>query len=87
MLQIGSRRRYPRREIKIDISHLRRNGAAVIERSRLDQITVTRGGKPILVLMRWEAFRALKQRAGENVKTLRPTHSFRSIGSKMELRY
>lgn len=86
MLQIDSQRRYPRREIKIDISHLRRNGAAVIERSRLDRIIVTRGGKPILVMMRWEAFRALKQRAGENVRTLRPTHSFRSIGFATGLR-
>lgn len=86
MLQIDSQRRYPRREVKIDISHLRRNGAAVIDRSRLDRIIVTRGGRPILVLVRWDAFRALKQRAGENVRSLRPTHSIRSVGSKTGLR-
>ena len=73
MLQIGSRRRYPRREVKMDISHLRQHGAAVIERSRMDRIIITRGGKPILVLMRWKEFRALKQRAHEDVRTFRST--------------
>lgn len=66
-MQIGSRRRYPRREVKIDISYIRRNVAAVVKRSRLDRVIVTRVGKPIFVLMQWEEFCGLKQRAGENI--------------------
>ena len=60
-------RRYPRCRRNVDVAHFRRHPAALAERSRRDLITVVRAGKPILVLMHWDWFRDLKERAGEQI--------------------
>lgn len=52
-------KQYPRKLVRIDISHARRHFTSVSQRADVDRIQIIRCGKPILVLLNYEYYEML----------------------------
>ncbi len=58
-------RRYPRKIVRVDISHFRLKSYAILERGGVDRIIIRRCGRDELTILHPAYFALLKRRAGE----------------------
>ncbi len=54
---------YPRRTVRVDVQHVRRNASAISRRAELDKVIILRAGKARWVLVRHDYFADTERRA------------------------
>ena len=62
---------YPRRTVRIDVQHLRRNASAISQRAELDKVVILRAGKACWVLVRHDYFAFIERRASNGAPSAR----------------